>query len=124
MLLLEVWTLDGKHLVFSANRHDDAEYHPLNSEIYEVGVDGGTVRALTDRNGPDHSAVVSPDGKHIAYVGFDDRQQGYQVSHLYLMDRDGGHVRVVSGDLDRDGYWNHAGGHSDPFDLSRLRRRD
>ncbi|HET7777936.1 MAG TPA: DPP IV N-terminal domain-containing protein, partial [Rudaea sp.] len=96
------WTPDGKHLIFSANRHDDAEYHPLNSEIYEVGADGGAVRALTDRNGPDHSAVVSPDGKHIAYVGFDDRQQGYQVSHLYVMDRDGGHARVVSGDLDRD----------------------
>ncbi len=96
------WTPDGKHLIFSANRHDDAEYHPLNSEVYEVGADGGAVRALTDRNGPDHSAVVSPDGKHIAYVGFDDRQQGYQVSHLYLMDRDGGHARLVTGDFDRD----------------------
>jgi dipeptidyl aminopeptidase/acylaminoacyl peptidase len=96
------WTPDGKHLIFSANRHDEGEYHPLNSEVYEVGADGGAVRALTDRNGPDHSAVVSPDGKHIAYIGFDDRQQGYQVSHLYVMDRDGGHARVVGGDLDRD----------------------
>ncbi|HEX3122846.1 MAG TPA: DPP IV N-terminal domain-containing protein, partial [Rhodanobacteraceae bacterium] len=96
------WTPDGTHLVFTANRHDDAEYHPLNSEIYEVGANGGAVRALTDREGPDHSAVVAPDGKHIAYVGFDDRQQGYQVSHLYVMDRDGTHSRVVSGDLDRD----------------------
>ena len=96
------FTPDGKHLIFSANRHDDAEYQPLNSEIYEVAADGGAVRALTDRKGPDHSAVVSPDGKHIAYVGFDDRQQGYQVSHLYLMDSDGGHARLVTGELDRD----------------------
>jgi acylaminoacyl-peptidase len=96
------WTPDGKALVFSANRHDDAEYQPLNSEIYEVPATGGAVRALTDRNGPDQAAVVSPDGRHIAYVGFDDRRQGYQVGHLYVMDRDGTHARVVSAGLDRD----------------------
>ena len=96
------WTPDGKQLVFSANRHADAEYQPLNTEVYAVPADGGEVRALTDRNGPDQAAVVSPDGKRIAYTGFDDRRQGYQVTHLYVMDRDGGHARVVAGSFDRD----------------------
>ncbi len=95
------WMPDGKHLVFSANRHADAEYQPLNSEIYEVSADGGAVKALTDRNGPDRAAAVSPDGRHIAYLGFDDRKQGYQVTHLYVMDSDGSHARVVTGDFDR-----------------------
>lgn len=95
------WTPDGKTLIFSANRHADAEYQPLNTEIYEVPADGGTVHALTDRNGPDRAAVVSPDGKRIAYLGFDDRKQGYQVTHLYVMDRDGAHAREVTGSFDR-----------------------
>jgi acylaminoacyl-peptidase len=96
------WTPDGNSLIFAANRHDDADYHPLNTEIYEVPASGGAVRALTDRDGPDGEAVIAPDGRHIAYVGFDDRRQGYQVTHLYVMDRDGAHARVVTGDFDRD----------------------
>ena len=106
------WTPDGKALLFSANRHADADHQPLNSEIYEVPASGGAVRALTDRAGPDNSAVVSPDGRHIAYVGFDDRHQGYQVSQLHVMDRDGSHARVVTAALDRDisdPQWNDAG---------------
>ncbi len=95
------WTPDGKTLIFSANRHDDAEYQPLNSEVYAVPADGGEVHALTDRFGPDADAVVSPDGKRIAYVGFDDHKQGYQVRQLYVMNRDGLGKRVVTGGFDR-----------------------
>ena len=96
------WTPDGEYLIFSANRHPDAEYQPLNSEVYAVPAEGGEVLALTDRDGPDRAAVVSPDGKRIAYTGFDDRKQGYQITRLYVMDRDGSHARVVTAGFDRD----------------------
>jgi len=95
------WTSDGKSLIFSANRHPDAEYQPLNSEIYEVPAGGGEIKALTDRDGPDHQAVVSPDGSLIAYTGFDDHHQGYQVSHLYIMNRDASGRRIVDPAFDR-----------------------
>jgi dipeptidyl aminopeptidase/acylaminoacyl peptidase len=96
------WTPDGKSLLFAANRHDDAEYDPLNAEIYELSVDSGAVHALTNRAGPDNSPAISPDGKLIAYTGFDDKSQGYQVTHLYVMNRDGSGAHVVTGALDRD----------------------
>src|SRR5262245_31081587 len=83
------WTPDGKSLLISANRHENADYEPLDSEIYEVSVADRRIKALTDRRGPDSHPVVSPDGKWIAYVGFDDRHQGYQVARLNLMDRHG-----------------------------------
>ena len=38
----------------------------------------------TDRRGPDRAPAVSPDGKHVAYLGFDDKRLGYQATQLYL----------------------------------------
>ncbi len=40
--------------------------------------------------------------KQIAYLGLDDRFQGYQVTHLYVMNRDGSGKKLVAGDFDRD----------------------
>lgn len=97
-----VWTPDSKYVIISANRRPDFEYEPLDSEIYEFDVATGAVRALTDRRGPDGGPAVSPDGNRIAYTGFDDRYQGYQVTRLYVMNRDGSASRVLSGSLDRD----------------------
>ncbi len=96
------WTPDSKALVFSANRHEDWEYDPLNSEIYELSLEDGSIKALTDRTGPDNNPIVSPDGAHITSLGFDDREQGYQVTHLYVMNRDGSGRRLVANELDRD----------------------
>jgi acylaminoacyl-peptidase len=97
-----VWTPDGKYLLLSANRRADYELEPLDTEIYEFSVADGAVRALTSRKGPDHSPQISPDGKRIAYLGFDDRYQGYQVTRLYVMARDGSGSRLLSESLDRD----------------------
>ena len=97
-----VWTPDGKHLLMSANRREDYELEPLDTEVYEFSVADGAVKALTRRKGPDNSPAVSPDGRHIAYLGFDDAYQGYQVTRLYLMNRDGSASRLLSGSLDRD----------------------
>jgi len=97
-----VWTPDGKYLLASINRHPEYQAEPFDTDIYEFSVADGTARALTTRKGPDNDPVVSPDGKHIAYTGFDDRYQGYQVAKLYIMNRDGSGARSISDKLDRD----------------------
>lgn len=106
------WTLDGKALLFSANRNEDWEYNRRNSEIYSVTVADGKITALTDRNGPDFSPAISPDGKTIAYLGYDDKVQTYQVNRLYIMNRDGTGKREITTDLDRsisDIVWDESG---------------
>lgn len=63
---------DGSTLFFSANRKSDWQLDPVESEVHALDIATGTVTALTSRDGPDHSPQVSPDGKLIAYLGFDD----------------------------------------------------
>nr|WP_249066927.1 S9 family peptidase [Halalkalibaculum roseum] len=107
------WTPDGKSLVFSANRNEDWEYNRRNSEVYTVSVEDGNIEALTDRDGPDYSPAVSPDGETIAYVGYDDKVQTYQVNKLYLMNSDGSGKRELTTGLDRsisDIVWDAEGG--------------
>ena len=57
--------------------------------------------ALTDRNGPDDAPVVSPDGKKIAYLGFEDKVRTYQLTKLHVMNADGSDKRELLPDLDR-----------------------
>jgi dipeptidyl aminopeptidase/acylaminoacyl peptidase len=96
------FAVDGKSVLITANRRADADYEPLDSEIYRVELSDDSIHALTDRRGPDHHPVVSPDGKHIAYLGFDDKRLGYQATQLYVMDSDGSHSHSLTPNLDRD----------------------
>jgi dipeptidyl aminopeptidase/acylaminoacyl peptidase len=93
------WAPDGKTLYVSGIRKPDAEYLRGDSEIYAIALDTLDVRALTDRKGPDGRPDVSPDGKWIAYVGYDDQRFTNHVSSLYLMDANGGGKRLWAGAL-------------------------
>ncbi|MEZ4810062.1 MAG: S9 family peptidase [Allomuricauda sp.] len=96
------WSRDGSKIYFSANRVEDWEYRFRNSEIYSVEVESGEIVALTDRNGPDSDPQVSPDGKYIAYLGFEDKVQTFQTQKLHIMNSDGSNQKVISSGLDRD----------------------
>ncbi len=96
------WSPDGQNIYFTGNRHDDAELKPSNTEIYRVGMDGGEIVALTDREGPDNFVSVSPDGGMLAWTGYDDRMRSYQITRLYTMNSDGSERRELLPELDRD----------------------
>lgn len=95
------WTADGRSILFSGNRSPDWELDPIESEVYSLDIATSTITALTDRDGPDANPVVSPDGRHIAWLGFDDQRLGYHNTLLYVMDRDGSNRRALTGALDR-----------------------
>lgn len=95
------WTADGRSILFSSNLSANWQREALQSEVYKVSLDGGAPFALTSRFGPDNSPAVSPDGRMIAWVGFDDKKLGYQNRRLSVMHIDGSDKRVLTGSLDR-----------------------
>lgn len=95
------WGADSKMLYLATNRTEGWEYNPLESEIFSLNVEDGTLRQLTNRVGPDRSPVVSPDGKKIAWLGFDDHEMLYENTRVYVMDIDASNNHVIDEMLDR-----------------------
>ncbi|MCV2883997.1 S9 family peptidase [Aestuariibacter sp. AA17] len=106
------WSNDGKFIYFSANRHAPEVMKPLDPNIHSLNVESLEIITLTDRVGPDYAPKVSPDGKYIAYLGYDDFKTNYENTQLYLMSIEGQDVRLVSNGLDRsisDFAWSQDG---------------
>lgn len=95
------WTPDGKRLIFSADRNPDHDTKP-NPDLYAADLATGTVTQLTHRFGPDGEPAVSPDGRLIAFTGYDDRYRGNERVRLYVMNADGSNRRELLSGLDRD----------------------
>jgi len=95
------WTPDGKFLVYGAGpRVPDAEYEWRESDIYAVEVATGTIKRLTTRSGPDGNPSISPNGRLIAYTGYDKTDDTWTDSKLYLMNSDGSGSKLLL-DMDR-----------------------
>jgi len=96
------WSGDSRFVLFAANRAKGWELNPNESEIWQVSVVDGAMTALTTRVGPDAAPRVSPDGRQIAYLGYDDAQRrSYENTQLYVMARDGKGARSLTANLDR-----------------------
>jgi dipeptidyl aminopeptidase/acylaminoacyl peptidase len=93
---------NGAVAVFDGLMEEDADGRYRESHIYALDVASGNIRQLTSTKGPWSSPVVSPDGRHVAFVGFEWTPQSYKTNELYLIGIDGEGMRQISGDLDRD----------------------
>jgi len=96
------WTPDSRAIVFDGYRGADADYNYRNSDLQIVEVGTGTMRKLSSRPGTWTNPSVSPDGRTIAYAGYDSTRKSYKTSELYFMGIDGSGQRLGSGTLDRD----------------------
>lgn len=93
------WSADGRTLYVSAIRKPDAEYLRGNTEIYAFDLETLEATELTNRNGPDRAPLVSPDGRWIAFTGYDDQNFTSTLRSLYVMRPDGTGRRAWATDL-------------------------
>ncbi len=96
------WTPDGREIVFDGLRADDADTRYRESHVYAVNLASRAIRQITHRKGPWTTPVVSPNGKLVAFVGYDWTAQTYKADELYVIGIDGTNARRISGDFDRD----------------------
>ncbi len=95
------WTPDGRSIVFASNRDKNWEREPLISSLYRLDLASGAVSEIPTFHGAVGEPAISPDGKQIAFVGFEDHERGYQNIELRVMNLDGSNLRSLTSGLDR-----------------------
>src|SRR5438046_792323 len=95
------WTPDGKTLVFDGLRDTTGDDQYRVARIYALDVATGAIRALVSRPGYWADPTVSPDGRTIAFTGYDSSEHTHRTSDLYTIGIDGSGLRDVSRTLDR-----------------------
>ena len=97
-----VWSRDSKSVYVYTNLDDDWEAVGWEEyDIYQVDVTSGKMDRLTDRDGPDQYPSPSPDGKYIAYTGYDDNKMAINVTNLYVLNRATKKAKKINLKLDR-----------------------
>lgn len=96
------WSRNGSQIFISASRTPDADTRLYTEDIYAFSVDSDKVTQLTKRDGPDTAPLVSPDGRRVAYLGFDNRGKANNNANLYVMNTDGSGSRQLAPNLDRN----------------------
>jgi TolB protein len=79
------FSADGKWVVFTSERNGSAD-------IYRVHPDGSGIERLTDDPAFDDQAVLSPDGKTLAFVS----SRGTGRAHIWLLDLASRHARLLT----------------------------
>jgi dipeptidyl aminopeptidase/acylaminoacyl peptidase len=63
------WSRDGSKIYFVSDRVKESDFLPPDSDIYQVGSNGGAITKVASIDGPIHGLAPSPDGSQIAFIG-------------------------------------------------------
>ncbi len=96
------WTPDGRTIVFDGLMDSTGDAVYRLSHLYAVDVATGATRRLTERPGAWSNPAVSPDGRLVAFEGYDSTAATSSTSDLYVIGFDGTGLRNLSRAFDRD----------------------
>ena len=95
------WRSDSQAITATGNRSEDWQYDFRNSEVYSIDLVSGDITPITTISGPDDTPLPSPDGQWLAWLGFADKRQAYQVTRLRIAKPDGSGMKELLLSLDR-----------------------
>lgn len=78
---------DGESVIFTTERNGDG-----NSDVYMVNIDGGGLRPVATTPSVEDAAVISPNGKFVAYAS----TAGVYTSNIWLMNLETGVTRNLT----------------------------
>ena len=82
------WLPDSSGLLTSIKLKHNVN-KPLDTDLVQLDIATGQASPLTKNLGPDFSPKVSPDGKRMAWLGYDDKHLSFQNQKLYIAELDG-----------------------------------
>jgi dipeptidyl aminopeptidase/acylaminoacyl peptidase len=102
------WSKDGQSLFFASTRVKEPYYSAPDGDLFTVPAAGGEVRKAADIDGPIGDYALSPDGKQVAFVGFQNGkpERSYDETDLFVGDAGGAAAArnlTASADFDVDG---------------------
>jgi dipeptidyl aminopeptidase/acylaminoacyl peptidase len=96
------WSPDGRTIVFDGLRDTTWDHTYQESRIYALDVASGAVKQLVSKPGFWANPAVSPDGRSVAFTGYDSTGHTHRTSDLYVMGSDGSAMHDISKSFDRD----------------------
>lgn len=120
-----VWTNEGKQIIFTLLVQKDTTDKDFNGEIFIIDSNGQNLKRLTNKEGFDSGAAVSPDGKQIAFYGRSEK--GFM--DIYIMAIDGsGIVNITNDEIEDyspswspDGNWiSFTSGNASNYDIWKM----
>jgi len=98
------WSSDSSRIFFTSDRTKDASYAPPDADIYSVAREGGEARLEMSIDGAIGDYAVSPDGKRVAFVGYENPKpvRSFDQVDLFVADLPGGAARNLTTGFDSD----------------------
>ncbi|MBS1249118.1 MAG: Dipeptidyl-peptidase 5 [Chloroflexi bacterium] len=87
--LQPAWSPDGARIAFHSNRAEDPDLDPDAIDLFTIPAAGGEEQKIEAPFGPKQHPVFSPDGKRIAYLGYEGRGQWWKNTCLWVTPVDG-----------------------------------